>query len=1169
LGQPILKVDEKPVKFEIRKSLGLLIYLRFSGQEHSREYLSSLLWPEHDQTHALANLRRALSSLNKIIGHKFVLADREKIQISTPSNIWFDVEEFENLISKIGNLNFEIVDQSLLDIENLNTAISLYRGDFLEGFNIQGSNEFDNWQTINRENIKIKFANLLSKYARWSFSQSNWEQAIQIGLKWINVDAYNESALRLLMESYANSGLVENCLRIYENFEKTITTELGNDLESETIELINQIRSGKNTQPAEKHTESQSTTSTNINKYPILKTKLFIPRLNQSSIIRDQLIERIHEGVKSPIVLLSAPAGYGKTTLLVEWVASSDLPIGWYSLDNTDNDPNQFLAYLISTITEIHDGVGQNCLRILQNSPSVSAQSILTLFLKDLESIYENVVIILDDYHSITSQSVHELFLYLIEHQPTFLHIIIATRADPPLRLSRLRTNQQIIEIRVNDLRFNLAEIDEFLNHTLELNLASDQLSILENRTEGWIVGLQMAAFAISTKADKKNDFIRSFSGSHRLILDYLADEVINHLPAEIQDFLIKTSILDRLNGPLCNKVTDSENCQEILEALEQNNMFLISIDDERYWFRYHHLFRELLQNRLRKNQPFQINDLHLRASEWYEANEMPADAIQHALAANDFEHAADLAELVWPAWIDASKAIVWFGWVKTLPDEIIRARPVLSIAFAEANLISGKLEAAEARLVDAERWLESIPDMRMPDKVKASKKVFENYEQLRNLPISIAIARSHLAQAIGDVPGTMQYAKKALDILPEGAHSLREQATSLLGLAYWASGDTELAHRTFSDGLIGNIYAMIHGAYVVADMEFTLGHLKEALITCEHALQLAAEHGYTVSSGVAEVYICMSNLHREQGDLEAAEQDLAKSKMLGDQVELQDWKYRWCVAQSRLMQSQRFLDEALVLLDKAERLYIRTAVHEVRPIAARKARVWVAQGRLDEALGWARERGLSAEDELSFLHEFEYITLARVLIAHYELERKDDSIHDAIGLLDRLMKAAEDPGRMGSAIEILVLQALTYQAQGDTPKALVSLQHALRLAEPEGFNRIFVDEGLPMEKLLGKLEAEDENIKCYIQKLLITFSEKETRFSSVPQTLIDPLSEREIEVLQLMAEGLTNPEIASKLYLSLHTVKVHSRNIYNKLGVHNRTRAVILAREMGILPSN
>jgi len=796
--------------------------------------------------------------------------------------------------------------------------------------------------------------------------------------------------------------------------------------------------------------------------------------------------------------------------------------------------------------------------------------------INELAAIPEKIVFVLDDYHLIESKPIHQALVFLLENLPSQLHVVIATRQDPSLSLGRLRARNQLTELRAADLRFTSSEAADFFNQVMDLNLSSEDIAELETRTEGWIAGLQLAAISMRGNEDRAG-FIKSFTGGHRLVLDFLIEEVLGQQPESIHNFLLQTAILDRMTGSLCDALTGQDNGQQTLEYLEQANLFIVPLDNERQWYRYHHLFADLLRQKVRQTHLEQIPTLHRRASEWYEQEGLLSDAIRHALAAEEYERAADLAELAWPAWSGTSQSIAWLGWVKELPEEIVRARPVLCVAFAQAFLNVGKLEAAEARLIDVERWLKPMVEMSDRQKASSSKMVVVDEKQFQRLPASLAAVRAYHAQAVGNLQGTVKYAKRALDLLTEEDHYRRGTLTALLGLAYWANGDLESAYQTFSEGLAnlqrdGNIPGVIGGTFVLADIKMTLGCLHEALSICEYGLQLAVEYGESVPLGTEDVYTEMSILHCEQGDLEVAAQDLAKSKELGDQVELPDWQYRWCIAKARLKETQGDLDGALDLLDRAARLFIRTPLPEVRPIAAVKARVWVRQGRLAEAQGWMFERGLSVDDDLNFLREFEHIILAKVLIAGYKSGGVDDSIDKAINLLERLLKAAEEGRRMGSVIEILVLQALAHQAQGDIPSALKSLERALILVEPEGFIRIFVDEGPPMAHLL--YEALNRGIATdYVQRLLAAFpvTEPEGAASMKPQVdqsgLIEPLSEREIEVLQLIAKGLTNQVIATRLFLSVHTIKTHTRNIYSKLGVNNRTQAVDKARMLGILP--
>jgi LuxR family maltose regulon positive regulatory protein len=576
------------------------------------------------------------------------------------------------------------------------------------------------------------------------------------------------------------------------------------------------------------------------------------------------------------------------------------------------------------------------------------------------------------------------------------------------------------------------------------------------------------------------------------------------------------------------------------------------------------------------------VPTLHRRASEWHEHNGLPADAIRHALAAEDFERAADLVEVTWPAMDRSYQSATWLGWTKALPDELVRVRPVLSAGYAWALLNVGELEAAEARLRDAERWLDTTADMsgrpHDPSGAPSAEMVVVDEEQFRSLPASIATARAYHAEVLGDVPGTVTYARRALDLLPGGDYYERGVLAALLGVAYWVSGDLEAAHRSFADfmanmRMAGNILVAISGTHVLADIRMAQGRLHEAVRAYEQSLQLAEEQNEPVLRGTADLYLGLSELECEQGDLEAARQHLLTSKELGEHAALPQLQYRSCVAQARIKEAEGDLDGALDQLYEAERQYISSPVSDMHPAAALKARVWVRQGRLTEALSWVHEQGPSVDDDLSYLREFEHITLARVLIARYKSEWVEHSIREAMELLERLLQAAEEGGRMGSVIEILMLQALAHEAQGDSPSALVPLERALTLAEPEGYVRIFVDEGRPMAQLLSEAAARGI-MPDYTARLLAIFEaeKQKSKDRSYPppalpvQSLVEPLSQRELEVLQLIAQGLSNREISERLFLAVITVKGHNRNIFRKLQVRRRTEAIARARELGLL---
>jgi LuxR family maltose regulon positive regulatory protein len=582
-----------------------------------------------------------------------------------------------------------------------------------------------------------------------------------------------------------------------------------------------------------------------------------------------------------------------------------------------------------------------------------------------------------------------------------------------------------------------------------------------------------------------------------------------------------------------------------------------------------------VLSAHLLAEQIDQVSTLHQRASEWYERHGLATNAIRHALAAKDFGRAADLVELAIPEMRRSRQDTTLLGWLQALPDELFRFRPVLSVGYAYAELSRGELEAAQARLQDAERWLDTTVDTSAFAPAPSTEMVVVDNEEFRQLPALIAMYRAACAQVLGDVPGTIQYARRVLDLVSEEAPLGRGAAAALLGLASWVSGDLEAAYQMFADGIArvqmaGNVSDAISGTIALADIRIAQGRLHEAMWTYERTLQEALALGKPILRGTADLYVGMSELHRERNDLDTAWQHLLKSKELGERTGFPQNRSRWCVALARIREAQGDLDGALDLLHEAERLYVRDFFPNVRPVAALVTRVWVAQGRLGEALGWAREQGLSSQDDLSYLREFEHITLARVLLARVKSEHADRSMLEAIRLLSRLLKAAQAGERTGSVIEILVLQALAHQMQSDIPAALMALQQALSLAEPEGYVRMFVDEGPSLELLLKEATRYGTpawgagNAPNYVRQLLAAFDKSEDRAPG-KQNLIEPLSERELEVLRLLTTGLNGPEIASKLFVSLNTLRTHTKNIYSKLGVNNRRAAILRAEELDL----
>ena len=911
--------------------------------------------------------------------------------------------------------------------------------------------------------------------------------------------------------------------------------------------------------------------TTQDNAGPLLETKLYVPRLRRGLVARPRLIERMNRGGESKLTLISAPAGFGKTTLLAEWLAgtpAAERSVAWLSLDPGDNQPESFWTYMVTALQTVAPGVGARALSLLQEPQPPPIETILTTLLNELSAVPNDIVLVLDDYHVIGAHDVHQGIAFLLEHLPPQIHLVIATRADPPLPLGRLRARGELVEIRAADLRFTPDEAAAYLNEAMGLNLDARDVAALEGRTEGWIAALQLAALSIQGRDDVAG-FISGFTGDDRYIVDYLVEEVLHRQPEPVRSFLLETSILARMSGPLCDAVTGQDGGKTMLEALDRGNLFLVPLDDRRLWYRYHHLFADVLRARLLDERPELAPELHRRACAWYEEHGERSEAIGHAMAGRYFDRAADLVELAIPALFKMDQAATVRRWLEALPDGLIRARPVLSVAYAATLLDGGKIEAVEVRLRDAERWLDATADGPGVSGAPAAPMVVVDQEEFRRLPGSIALYRAARAMAIGDVTGTLTHARRALDLVGEDDQLGRGAAAGLLGLVAWASGDLEAAHRSYAESMAnlqeaGDVSSVIGGAVVQADIRTAQGRLRDAMRTFERGLQLATEHGAPALRGAADMHVGMSELCRERNDLEAASQHLLAGRELGDENGLPQYPYRSRVAAARIRQAEGDLDGALELLEEAEPVYASNYSPDVRPVAADKARVWIAQGNLSAARGWAREHGVAGADDLSYLHEFEHATLARLLLAQGTRDRADDRIAEAADLTGRLLAAAEDGGRNGSAIDILVVQALVRRARGDVTGALASLHRAVALAEPEGYVRAFIDEGPPMAALL-KLAAKERKAPEYVRRLLAAVVTVEGQ-TPVEQPLIEPLSERELEVLRLLESELDGPEIARELTVSLATVRTHTRSIYAKLGVNSRRAAVRRAAELGLL---
>jgi LuxR family maltose regulon positive regulatory protein len=845
------------------------------------------------------------------------------------------------------------------------------------------------------------------------------------------------------------------------------------------------------------------------------------------------------------LTLISAPAGFGKTTLGSEWIASCGRPAAWLSLDEGDNDPARFITYLVKALQTIQAEIGEGLLAALQSPEPLQIETILTTLLNEISTVPENFLLVLDDYHSIDSQPVDQSLAFLIEHQPPQMHLLIATREDPDLPLARLRARGQCTELRAADLRFTPAEAAEYLNQVAGLDLSAENIAALETRTEGWIAGLQLAAISMQGHKDTTG-FIQSFTGSHRFVMDYLLEEVLHQQPERFQAFLLRTSVLDRMCGPLCNAILLDPSIpgQATLEYLERANLFIVPQDNERRWYRYHHLFGDLLRKRLGQSlTPEGIAELHIRASEWYENNDLMLEAFRHAAAANDIERAVRLMESKkMPVHLRGTATAI-LSWLESLPKTLLDARPALWWKQASMLLIIGQPAGVEDKLQAIEAALAStgLPGAEMD-------------EASRDLIGKIAAARANVAQTQAQIETILVQARRALEYLHPNDLNNRSMAIRSMGYAYYIQDDLAAAGRAYAEALSlgqasGDIINILLASIRLGQLQETGNQLHLAAETYRRVLQRIDEYS---PPNAPVAYLGLARIFYEWNDLDAAEKYGEQSLQLARQYDQ---------VLDRLIVSELFLAQmklarrdaigAALILSQTEQT-ARQKNHTVRlpDIAYAQAMIHLHQGNVDEAAQLARRY------KLPFMQ-------ARVLIA-----QGDPSA--ALAALELQREQAEARGLADRVIRITTLRSVALYASGEKEKALELLGEVLARAEPEGFIRLFVDEEDAMAQLL--LEAASHGVRPdYIGKLLAAFEAEKRKSDEKPdlpphQPLIEPLSQRELKIMQLIAQGLSNREIGERLFLALDTVKGHNRKIFDKLQVQSRTEAIARARELGLL---
>ena len=893
----------------------------------------------------------------------------------------------------------------------------------------------------------------------------------------------------------------------------------------------------------------------------VLGTKVHVPVLRPDLVARPRLLARLDPGRQPRLLLVSAPAGFGKTTLLgqgLATIAGPDGHVAWLSLDEDDNDPRRFLEHLVAAFQTVGD-FPEAVQLVGAGVPRPDA--VLTSLVNDLDLQPGRTVLALDDYHVIVAPEVHQAVGFLLEHLPPQAGLAIATRADPPLPLPRLRARGELVELRAADLRFSPDEAAAFLTDVMGLQLSQTQVAALEARTEGWVAGLQLAGLSLRD-IDDSAGFVDAFTGSHRFILDYLVDEVLRHQPEPVRRFLLDTAVLSQLSGPLCDRLTGGQDGRAQLEALDRANVFIVALDEHRQWYRYHHLFAEALRARLSDERPERVPVLHRAASEWYAVHGLAEQAVGHALSSSDPVLAADLVESVLPDLRRERRDVLLRGWLTALPDDVVRARPLLGTYLAWTRLVVGDLPGVEAALVDAEGALARNPP------VPAAGASEATLEELRTLPATMAIFRASAAQARGETGATQRYARRALELTGPHDHMARAGALGFLGLAAWGRGDLEEAVETFSEavrsmGEAGDVADQLGSTVVLADLWVALGRPDEARRLHERALATAQQSPGAALATVGDLHVGLADVLVEQGELVGAAEQLEAATTLGEAASLLENRYRWYVAMARLRRAQDDVEAAVELLGRARQLHLPGFFPDVRPIPAQEARLRITQGRLADAWQWSVDHQVSQVDDPSYLDEFAQLTLIRLLLAQHRADGDRAHLDEASRRLDRLVPGATRGGRGGSLLEIRVLRALLHHARRDQVAAAAELGAALQTSAAAGHVRLFLDEGAPMAELLTAVERLP-TVGPRARKL----QHATRRPPAVPPPAggAEGLSEREVEVLRLLATARSGPEIARELFVSVNTLRTHTKHIFTKLEVNTRRAAVSRAADLGLL---
>ena len=863
------------------------------------------------------------------------------------------------------------------------------------------------------------------------------------------------------------------------------------------------------------------------------------------------------------LVLVCAPAGFGKTALLADWARQCRCPVAWLSLDEGDNDPTRLWRHVAAALDRVRPGVAERVGPLLGPPPPPTFEGVVTALINDLAAEPDQALLILDDYHVIEAPQVHAAFAFLLEHLPPGLRLVLASRTDPPLPLARLRARGELGELRDPELRFTAGEAAMLLRAAVGADLPDEAVTALTARTEGWVAGLQLAGLSLQGHPDVA-DFVASFSGSHRYVLDFLAEEVLDRQPDEVRGFLLETSVLERLSGELCDAVTGRPGGQAMLERLERANLFLVPLDEVRDWWRYHPLFADLLRIRLRQQQPERVPELHREAAGWLERHGRPDDAVRHALAAGETGWAARLIEQHVDELILRGEAATLDRWLRALPAGLISSRPRLCLADTFVAVAYSDLTAAAPALDAAERARASTPDEPFVPSVGRADSL------LANVPATIALERAVLAHLRGDAEATVRFAVQALSLVGPGELMLDSISQWHLGVGEWLRGRLPEAERALAASIgrwraAGRSALAAWGAHHLSHVRRDQGRLDAALDAYDDALEITAPPGRPAIPAAGLAHVGIAEVAYQRNQLDVALERLTVGIPLSRQFAYSQPLANGLATLAWVRQARGDRVGAAEAMAEADQVTPGAGVASLlNPVPAQRARLMLAHGDVSAAARWIQQRDLSADDEPTYPREQEYLVLARLLLARDLPDR-------ALGLLDRVQAAARAQGRTGSLIQIQALRGLALAAGGQPASAVGAVAEAVAMASEQGWVRVFTDEGPPMRTLLARLVAArraDDPVGAgvpgeHLGRLVRAF---EPDSPPVVPGLVDPLSPREMEVLRLVAAGRSNQQIAHELVVAPDTVKKHVTHILEKLGVTNRTEATARARELGML---